>query len=259
MRKWFAAALFAVTIPAIAEDAPQPLTIAFTPLGDRDTGVVAELVFVFGNPRQITHAGLFLEGSIAQKGHVPRNFRFAVPRKGDKFVWNNVTTRNGKTLRHTRWTLRPDKRNEMAMVHVFSEGEAEIDVRLVLEGDYGAGPTLISKASETFTLAKTNRPFEFEVEEEPEPEPVAEPEGPISIREPQFNAASKLHRIEVDVKPPVVRVEFLVNGKKILARRAPPFAAELELGENATVRAIGYDAKGNVVAEDTVVVNAPPS
>lgn len=257
MRQLAAAALLFCAVTAIAEDAPQPLSISLNLLGDRDTGVVAELIFVFANPRQITHAGLFIEGSIAQKGHVPRNFRFAVPRKGDKLIWNYYSTRNGKTVRHTRWTLRPDQRNEMAMLHTFAVGEADIDVRVVLEGDYGNGPTLVADAAETFAIAKTNTAFEIE-EKQVETPAEEEPAGPVAIREPQFNAASKLHLIEVSVQPPVTRVEFLVNGKKVLARRAPPFTAELELGESATVRAVGYDAKGNVVADDSVTVDAQP-
>jgi hypothetical protein len=256
MRRFFAAALLLCAMPAIADDAPRPLVISINPLGDRDAGVVAELIFIFANPRQVTEAGLFIEGSITEQGRVPRNFRFAVPRKGDKLVWNNYRTRNGRILRHTRWSLLPDQRNEMAMVHTFSPGEAVVDVRLVLEGDYGKGSQLIADAAETFTIAKTNKAIEFESEEDRDA--VEKDKGPVSIREPRFNAASNLHRIEVDVEPQVKRVEFLVNGKKVLARRAPPFAAELELGENATVRAIGYDANGSVVAEDSVVVNAKP-
>src|SRR5688500_17453970 len=103
MRTLLAAALLLVSTVAAAQDVPKPLSIALEPLGDRDLGVVARVFFRFANPRAVTEAGLFLEGSFTQDGHVPRNFRFAVPRKNDKGVWNNTVQRNSKIVRQSRW------------------------------------------------------------------------------------------------------------------------------------------------------------
>src|SRR5262249_4296272 len=70
--------------------------------------------------------------------------------------------------------------------------------------------------------------------------------------------APNLFIIDVDVKPPVKRVEFWVEGKKVMARNAPPYRAELDLGKlpkRVEVRAIGYDDKGHYVDADSFVVN----
>lgn len=260
MRTLFAAALLVLAATMAAADARKPLSIAVESLGDRDQGVVARIFFRFANPHQITEAGLFLEGVFIQKGRVPRSFRLAVPRKHDRFVWNTVTIRNGKTTRLTRWSVLPDQRNEISMVHTFTEGEAEIRAWLVLEGDYGASPLQVAQTTETFRLAKTNQPFtagedeaESLITEEEEPEPA----GAVAIRAPRRNSQSNLLTVGVDVEPPVKRVEFYVQDKKILARNAPPYNAEFDVGnaEPVALRAIGYDAAGHYVDADLFVVN----
>jgi VWFA-related protein len=56
------------------------------------------------------------------------------------------------------------------------------------------------------------------------------------------------------------RVLFLVDGERQLESRRRPFSAELRLAELPTeqvVRAEGYDAEGNLVAADQVVLNRP--
>lgn len=256
MRIFLGAALLLASALAVAQDAPKPLTIALEPLGDRDGHVVARVFFRFANPRAITDAGLFLEGSFTQAGHVPRNFRFAVPRKGDKLIWHNTRKRNGKLLRHTRWSVLPDQRNEMAAVHTFAEGATEIEARLVLEGDHGNGAKVVATATETFTLAKTNKPFAAD-DEEPAADEPEEPAGAVTMRAPQRNATSGLFRITADVLPPVKRVEFWIDDRKIVARNAAPYTTELDLGdspERVALRAIGYDARGGYVDADAVVV-----
>jgi|GEM_PF-3806424 len=65
------AALLLAPVIAAAQDLPKPLSIAIEPLGDRDQQVVARVFFRFANPRAITEAGLFLEGSFTQDGQVP--------------------------------------------------------------------------------------------------------------------------------------------------------------------------------------------
>ena len=261
MRTLCAAVLLLLSAVVTAQDAPKPLSIAIVPLGDRYDDVVARVYFRFANPRQITEAGLFLEGSFRQPGQVPRNFRYAVPRKGDKLIWSNTVQRNRKIVRGTSWAVLPDQRNEMSTEHVFLVGEAEIEVRLVLEADHGRSPTTIAQATETFTFAKTNRPYLLEgdavIAPTPKPEVAPEAKGPVAIRGARHNAESGLFEVSVDVRPQVRRVEFWVEGKKVLARNAAPYLVELYLGESPrglTVRAIGFDAAGRYVDADALVV-----
>jgi hypothetical protein len=80
----------------------------------------------------------------------------------------------------------------------------------------------------------------------------------VKIRAPRRDVAPNLFIVDVDVLPPVKRVEFWVEGKKVLARNAPPFNAELDLGtlpKRVEVRAVGYDAQGRYVDADAFVVN----
>ncbi len=261
MRTLLAAALLFVSSVVAADDATKPaLSIELQPLGDSGHGVVTQLFFRFANPRAVTDAGLFLEGSLRQGGGVPRNFRFAVPRKGDKMIWHNTVQKNGKITRHTAWSALPDQRNQMAMVHTFAEGEAEVQVWLVLETDDGSGPQLIAEAAQTFTLAKTNRPFEVAADEgEPAVTEDAVPEetGAVTIRPPRRSAVSSLSAVSVDVLPPVKRVEFWIEDKRALARNTPPYTAEFDLSssERVVLRAVGYDKAGLYVDADAFVVN----
>jgi hypothetical protein len=275
MRTLLAAALFAVASFAAGQETLKPVSIAIEPLGDSDRGVVTRVFFRFANPRAVTDAGLFLEASFHEAGHVPRNFRVAVPRKHDKFIWNKTTIRNGKVIRHSSWAVLPDKRNEMSVVHTFAEGETEISAWLVLETDDDGGPVIVAKASQTFTVAKINRPYvveEEEAEEEPEaaiedvPEsmgpvvaaPPEAPPGAVAIHASRRDAVSSLYVVRVDAEPAVKRVEFRVEDRKVLARNAPPYVAELDLGdapEDVTLRAIGFDAAGRYVDADACAVH----
>lgn len=58
----------------------------------------------------------------------------------------------------------------------------------------------------------------------------------------------------------IEKVVFLLDDEKQLSRRRPPFTAELRLETypvEQTVRAEGYDAEGELVASDEVVLNQP--
>jgi VWFA-related protein len=58
----------------------------------------------------------------------------------------------------------------------------------------------------------------------------------------------------------IVAVAMFLDGKKVLEIRRRPFSAELPLDllpQEHVVRAEGYDAEGNLVAADEVVVNMP--
>jgi len=260
MRTLLATALLLASAIASAQDTPKPLSVALEPLGDRGDAVVARVYFRFANPRAITEAGLFLDGSFTEAGQVPRNFRFAVPRKDDKLIWSNTFMRNEKTIRSSRWAVLPDQRNEMAVVRTFAEGKTEIEVRLILETDDGRGPLLIAKATETFTVTKTNRPLAADAsDDEPNGKETAAPDeaGAVAIRALRRNAASSLYLVTVDVLPPVKRVEFRVDDKKILSRKAPPYTADIDLGdspERVALHAIGFDAAGRFVDADAYVM-----
>jgi hypothetical protein len=284
MRPLLAAALLAVAqmlvaTRAVADDAPKAMSITLEPLGDRDGTVVTLVYFRFANPRRVTAAGLFLEGTFVQAGELPSSFRFAVPRSGDKMHWYETVSRNGKVVRRrTKWAMLPDKRNEMSVEHVFTEGAAEVNVWLVLEGDGGDAQQIIAKGTQTFTIARTNKAYVAPVAEEAEVEAegVEEPEvvqeadeaeeaaeaveydevGPVEVRGTRCHSGSGLYPVRADVQPPVKRVEFWVDGKKIVARNAPPYTAELEIGDaKRSVRAIAYDAAGKFVDDDTFIVN----
>lgn len=232
------AALLLVALPftALAQEAPaKPLTVALEPLGDTEQGVAARITFRFANPVEVApETGLFLQGSFMQGGQVIRNFRYPVM---------------------------PSSGNTITAVQTFAPGEAEIEVRLIMPVDEGA-PVIINKVAEKFTIAKTGTPYvagaddgaEAVVAEGVVPETV----GAVKIRTPRRDVAPNLFIVNVDVLPPVKRVEFWVEGKKVMARNGPPYDAELDLGKlpkRVEVRVIGYDAQGRYVDADAFVVN----
>ncbi|HKR67122.1 MAG TPA: VWA domain-containing protein [Thermoanaerobaculia bacterium] len=231
----FAAALL-VACAVLAQDVPPPpLAIAVEPLGDTEQGVAARVTFRFANPPDAgPETGLYLQGSFMQNGTVLRNFRYLVP---------------------------PEQRTQVTAVQTFAPGEAQIEARLIMPLEEGA-PVILVKNAQTFTIAKTNKPYvagpdagaDAVLAEGVVPETV----GAIKIRAPRRDVAPNLFIVEVDAQPPVKRVEFWVEGKKVLARNAPPYTAELDLGKlpkRVEVRAIGYDAAGRYVDADAFVVN----
>lgn len=266
MRSALSVLLLLIATSAVAQDArpapPPSIAITVQPLGDTEKGVAARVFFRFANPREITNAGLFLQGSFMQDGKVVSNFRFAVPREDDREIMAHTVKRSGTIVRQTRWALLPDRRNEMTAVHTFAPGEADIEAWLLLEQDNEDPPMLISHVIETVTVAKTNVPYVADANDGVDAiiaeGIVSDTVGAVTIRSPRRDVAPNLFIVNVDVLPLVKRVEFWVEGKKILARNAPPFTAELDLGKlpkRVEVRAIGYDAAGRYVDADTFVVN----
>jgi Ca-activated chloride channel family protein len=234
MRKALLALVLALSTAAFAqEEPPKPLTIALETLGDGESGVVARVSFrcpVSNSPGDGT---LFLQGSFIQNGLVLRNFRYPVPEDQ-----TTVTT-----------------------IQTFAAGEAEVEVRLVMPLEEGA-PVLVAKTSEKFTLAPTGKLYVASEEEGAEAVfaegVVPETVGAVKIRAPKRDVAVNLFIVNVDTLPPVARVEFWVEGKKVVARNKPPFSAELDLGKlpkRVEVRAVGYDARGRYVDADAFIVN----
>lgn len=217
-----------------AQEPPRPLTLAVETLGDTDAGVVVRVAFRFASPAELApDSELFLQGSFMKDGQVVRNFRYPVPQQA-----NSVTT-----------------------VQTFAEGSVEIEARLIMPVEEGM-PVIVAKTVQTFTIARTNQPYvageddgaEAILAEGVVPETV----GAVKIRAPKRDVALNLFVVNVDVLPKVTRVEFWVEGKRVIARNAPPYSAELDLGrlpKRVEVRAVGYDARGRYVDADAFIVN----
>lgn len=226
-------ALFPFAAAAAENDA---ISITLDPLGDDEQGnVVARVSFRFATPPEVPpETGLFLQGSILQNGQVLRNFRMAVP---------------------------VELQGPLTTIQTFTSGPVEVEVRLVMPLEE-ALPAIVTKAVQTFTVAKTNKPYvpsesdgaEAAILDGIVPDSI----GAVKIRAPRRDVAPNLFIVNVDILPPVKRVEFWVEGKKVLARNAPPYSAELDLGKlpkRVEVRVVGYDDKGRYVDADAFIVN----
>ena len=240
MRKLVPAILLCALAATTAGADSQLISITAQPVGDSEQGgVVVRVGFRIGTPPEVPpENALFLQGSFMQNGQVLRNFRIPV---------------------------HASERAPVNTIQTFGEGDAEIEVRLVMPTEDDA-PIIVYKTSEKFTFAKTNKPYvagadgvEGIIAEEAIAEGVIpETTGAVQIAAPRRDVALNLFIVNVDVEPIVKRVEFFVDGKKILARNAPPFSAELDLGKlpkRVEVRAVGYDEKGRYVDADAVLVN----
>jgi Ca-activated chloride channel family protein len=89
------------------------------------------------------------------------------------------------------------------------------------------------------------------------PGAVAEPK--LKIRPPSREAPVGLLRLEADVTPPIVKVEFYLGDRRIVTRTRPPYSVEIDLGDvprEQTLKAVGYDETGQVIDEDAWAVNA---
>lgn len=227
--------LLLLAVTATAQESADGIAITLDPLGDTDHGVATRITFRFVTPLDEGAEGRFaLQGSLMQQGKVLRNFRFALP---------------------------DEKPTSVPSTQVLPEGEVTVEVRLLLESE-NATPLLLSRSSKTFTVARMNKTYVADASDGAEavfaegllPETV----GAVKIRAPQRDVAPNLFVVNVDTLPPVARVEFWVEGKKVIARNAPPFRAELDLGrlpKRVEVRAIGYDKQGRYVDADAFIVN----
>ncbi|HEU4521076.1 MAG TPA: hypothetical protein VFT12_03675, partial [Thermoanaerobaculia bacterium] len=233
--------LLVVALPAFGQQAePDPnnranLAISLDILGDSDTGVVARASFRFAVPSDIP-AGipLVVQGSFLRGGQVLRNFRLMVP---------------------------PEERSGASTIQTFPEGEVSVEARLMIPLEEQA-PVMLGKTTAAFTVAKSGKPYVADEEGGAEAVfaegVVPESAGSVRIRPPRRDVAPNLFIVDVDVKPPVRRVEFWVDGKRLLARSAPPYRAELDLGnlpKRVEVRAVGYDDRGRYVDADAFIVN----
>lgn len=228
--------LLALSLPALAQESQERLAIALEPLGDSDAGVVTRVTFRFVTPIDAhTDALLALQGSFMQNGTVLRNFRYRIPEE------------------------RP---RQLTAVQTFAKGTADVEVRLIQDVEEGEPPLLLMKAAASFPVTKMGRPYVASPSDGAEAAfaegIVPESVGSVRIRTPERDVAPNLFHINVDVLPPVTRVEFWVEGKRVMARNAPPYNVELDLGKlpkRVEVRAIGFDKQGRYVDADAFVVN----
>jgi Ca-activated chloride channel family protein len=214
---------------------PAHMTIAIDPLGDTEQGVVTRIVFRFAIPEDVPpHTPLVIQGSILRDAAVVKNFRFP---------------------------LEESQTNILTTIQTLPAGDLEVEARLLVPLEEQA-PVIVGKISKKATIAKTGKTYV--ASEAAGAEAIAAegvvPEvlGAVKILPPRRDIAPNLFVVDVEVQPPVKRVEFWVEGKKILARNAPPYRAELDLGKlpkRVEVRAIGYDAEGRYVDADAFVVN----
>lgn len=232
----FSLSLNAQTPAPAAEPANRAnLSIAVEPLGDNDEGVVSRVTFRFSVPSDVPPGvPMLIQGSIMRGGQVAKNFRLQVP---------------------------PGEHAVVSTTQVLVPGENEIEARLLIPLEEQE-PVLLGKTTTKATIAKTNKPYIAKPEEGAEgviaEGVVPETVGAVKIRTPRRDVAPNLFIVDVDVQPPVTRVEFWVEGKKILVRNAAPYRAELDLGKlpkRVEVKAVGYDAKGRYVDADAFIVN----
>lgn len=225
----------APTLVAADKPAPIPFTIETTALGDSADGVVTRISFHYQLPGDLeTGISVFVQGSILQNGDVVKNFRDPI---------------------------RPNELQGMDIVQTLPEGSLSIEARVL--GERGDGlPLIFAKTTMPFTVKKTGKEY---VAKETAPADAivatpasAEKVGAVKIEPPRRELAPNLFTVDVDVEPPVQRVEFWVNDKKVMTKNAPPYEAELDLGSiprQVEVRAIGYDRAGRYVDADAWVVN----
>ncbi|MGA7615790.1 MAG: VWA domain-containing protein [Thermoanaerobaculia bacterium] len=232
----FVSPLLAQTAPATPSTSTEQkdFTIQATPLGDRDGDVVMRMTFRYTLASDIPQGTpVFAQGSVLVGGKVVRNFRRP---------------------------LQPSDASGFTMIASLPAGKASVEIRLLTELE--AGPMILAKATQEFEVQPVGKPYVADAADGPEAfiaeGVVPESAGAVHILPPKRNLAPNLFSIDVETKPPVERVEFWVEGKKIQTRNRPPFHAELDLGEipkRVEVRAVGYDGKGHYVDADAFVVN----
>jgi Ca-activated chloride channel family protein len=87
----------------------------------------------------------------------------------------------------------------------------------------------------------------------------ATPDSPkLKILPPSRETPIGLLRLEAVVAPPIERVEFYLEEKRLVTRTKPPYSVEIDLGDvprRQTVRAVGFDATGTVIDEDAYAIN----
>jgi Ca-activated chloride channel homolog len=230
-----ASVLLLLSALSLAAAEPPKMTITSETLGDGPQGVVVRLTFRFGVPQDVPPGvPLVINGAISQSGQSTKTFRYA---------------------------LDPARLDSISGIQTLVPGEAEIEARLMIPLEESA-PVILAKGKAKITVASTGKVYSAGDNASAEAV-VAEGLNPdtsdaVRIITPRRDVAPNLFIVDVETKPIVKRVEFWVEGKKIMTRNSPPYRAELDLGalpKRVEVRVVGYDAKGNYVDADAFVVN----
>lgn len=227
--------LFFFVAAAAFADEQNKLTIVTEALGDSEAGVVTRVTFHFGIPADVPNGvPLVIVGSVVQAG---------------------------KTVKQFRYLLAETQRESLSAIQTLPPGDVEIEARLMIPLEEQA-PVIVAKSTSKVTITTTGKAYVAASNDGAEgvlaEGMVPEARDAVRIVPPRRDVAPNLFIVTVDVKPPVKRVEFWVEGKKILTRNAPPYRAELDLGalpKRVEVRAVGYDDRGRYVDADAFIVN----
>lgn len=231
--------LFSVLVAAVAQgqpaDPPQAaLAISIEALGDSEGKIATRIVFTIDTSLGLpSDREVVLQGTILHGAAVVRNFRR---------------------------TVGPADLPRIQMIQSVPPGEITVEARLMAMGE--TSPMLLTRAEQTVTLARTG--LDFVAAEDAEADAILAEglipvgAGSVRIQPPRRDLAPNLFTVDVDVKAPVRRVEFWVEGKKVLTRNGPPYRAELDLGaipQRVELRAVGYDSRGRYIDADAWIVN----
>lgn len=213
--------------------AADPLSIEILPLGDSGESVAVRILFAADPAVAASEEGLVLQGTILRDGKVIRNFRRPLE-VGDA--------------------------GRFQIVQLVLPGSIAVEARLLAGSD--DAPLLLARSSRALEVAPTGTPYvasdDAAADEILAEGIVPETAGSVRIREPRRDVAPNLFIVEVDVQAPVERVEFWIEGKKLLTRNAPPFRAEVDLGslpQRVELKVVGYDARGRYIDSDAWIVN----
>lgn len=232
----FVLVLCMIAVPIVAQPGTEEqslLRIETESLGDTDDGVATRVTFSYESAEGLK--GLpYILGAALQGNERVRSFRL---------------------------TLRPGESSEMTTIMVLPEGEVTIEARLLVEAAEGA-PHLIAKAALKVKVELTGSQYVAAITDGAEAilaeGYVPESAGAVRLKPPRRDVAPNLFIVEAEVKDPVRRLEFWVNGTKIMTRNAAPYRAELDLGtlpRGVEVKVVGYDRTGRFVDTDAWVVN----
>jgi Ca-activated chloride channel family protein len=227
--------LFVLSISAFTGSAAaaDPLSIEIVPLGDSDGSVATRILFVADAALGATEGAMVLQGTILHEGAVVRNFRRI---------------------------LGPEDGGRFQMVQLVPPGALLVEARLLAGTE--TAPLLLAKATGTANITLTGALYtagdDAAADEILAEGIVPETAGSVRIREPRRDVAPNLFIVEVVVDDPVRRVEFWIDGKKLLTRNAPPYRAEVDLGsipQRVELKVVGYDVRGRYIDSDAWIVN----
>lgn len=196
----------------------------------------------------------------------------AAPRVYSFVLTGEASTPEGKPVETFRVPVELDlteaaagKPLEMSFLRPLPPGPVSLAFRL----EAGPGRTVAVKAVALNVPAMSS---EFRVEDagaqpsaaailleaENRPAPPKDADGLVKLLAPSKEVPVGLLRIEAQVKPPVERVEFWLEDKKILAKNRPPYTVEVDLGtipRRQTLKALGFDRQGNFLDADAWAIN----